>query len=73
MLAKAINNFHNRFGSKIRGLFKLPSSSNRLIPLTIIPVGKVVTMQSEERVLSISYRKKKTQQKNWSKWKRGGR
>lgn len=60
-----------RLIGRLRGVFAPTDVPDRLVPMSMIPVERVATLQPRERVIAVSYRKKKRQQKNWSKWKKG--
>lgn len=61
-----------KLARRLRGVIAPQAFSNNYDPIHIAPLPKVVTVQSRERVISLGYRKSKSQQKNWRKWKGKG-
>lgn len=69
MIPDAIKKALDTFAEKLRGLFTSSVTIDELTPVPVTQAERMVSFQPKGRVIRMSYRKKKSQQRNWSKWK----
>lgn len=71
MSVAAVRNVVHKWIGIIRNVLSPKRMQAQVIVLPVRPAEREITQQSKDHVIRLSYRKKKSQQQNWRKWKRG--